>query len=94
MSATSASVSVRFTLPGLPITSERGGTFMPSTSSVPAATIDPVPTCEPLSRIAPIPIRHWSSIVQPWTMAPWPIVTLSPIVVGCVRVMTWTIVPS
>ena len=40
MSAISACVSSRFTLPGLPITSDRGGTFMPSVSSVPAATID------------------------------------------------------
>ena len=66
MSAISACVSSRFTLPGLPITSERGGTFCPSTSSVPAATIEPVPTCAPFRTIAPIPIRHWSSMVQPW----------------------------
>ena len=94
MSATSACVSSRFTLPGLPITSERGGTFCPSTSSVPAATIDPVPTWAPFSRIAPMPIRHWSSIVQPWITAAWPIVTLSPMLVGCVPVIAWTIVPS
>ena len=29
-----------------------------------------------------MPIRHRSSIVHPWRMAAWPIVTLSPIVVG------------
>src|SRR5688572_9781298 len=94
MPAISACVSNRFTLPGLPITSDFGGTFMFSASSVPAATIEPVPTWTPLRRIAPMPIRHWFSIVQPWTMAPCPIVTLSPIVVGCVPLITWTTVPS
>jgi len=94
MPAISAGVRSRFTFAGLPIAIDRGGTFMFSTTSDPAATIDPVPICAPFSRIAPMPIRHWLSTVQPWRIAPCPIVTLSPIVVGCVPVMTWTIVPS
>ena len=65
MPAISASVSDRFTFPGLPITSDRGGTFMSSMTSVPAATIDSVPMCAPFSRMAPMPIRHRFSIVQP-----------------------------
>jgi hypothetical protein len=47
-----------------------GGTFWPSTSSVPAATIEPLPTCAPFRTIAPIPIRHSSSMVQPWSTDP------------------------
>ncbi len=69
MSAISVCVSSRLTLPGLPMTSDFGGTLCPSTSSVPAATIDPLPTVTPFRRIAPIPIRQRSSIVQPWTIA-------------------------
>ena len=38
MPATSSSVRVLFTFPGLPITSERGGTIVPGDSNDPAAT--------------------------------------------------------
>jgi len=41
MSAISAPVSSRFTLPGLPTTSDLGGTFMPSTNRVPADVLGP-----------------------------------------------------
>jgi hypothetical protein len=94
MSATSASVRGRFTFAGLPMTSDRGGIRMSSTTSEPAATIDPLPTCDPFNRIAPIPMRQRSSIVQPWTTAACPIVTSSPTVVACVSFITWMIVPS
>ena len=76
------------------MTSERGGTCMPSTTSEPAATIDSEPITAPFSRIAPMPIRQRSSIVQPCTTAACPIVTSSPIVVACVSFMTCTTVPS
>ena len=33
-------------------------------------------------------------MVQPWTIAPWPMVTSSPMVVGWVPDWTWTTVPS
>ena len=40
---------------------------------------------ERLRRTAPIPIRHSSSIVQPWSIAMWPTVTRAP---------TWSGMPS
>ena len=46
IAATSSSVSARLTLPGLPMTSDRGGMRVPSVSSVPAATIESAPTCD------------------------------------------------
>jgi hypothetical protein len=58
-------VSRRFTFPGLPITSDFGGTCMPSVTSVPAATIEPAPMRDPFSRIAPMPTRHCASTVHP-----------------------------
>src|SRR5581483_3097917 len=94
MSSTSFCVSRRLTLPGLPITSERGGTCMFSVTSVPAATMEPAPTREPFSRIAPMPMRHCASIVQPWITAAWPIVTASPMCVSCVPSIAWTTAPS
>ena len=41
-----------------------------------------------------MPIRHRFSMVQPCTTVPWPIVTSSPIVVGCEPFMTCTMTPS
>ena len=41
-----------------------------------------------------MPIRHRSSMVQPWTTAACPIVTSSPMVVAWVSFMTCTTVPS
>ena len=51
------------------MTSDFGGTFMFSVTTVPAATTEPAPICAPFSRIEPMPIRHPLSIVQPWTTA-------------------------
>ena len=91
---TSASTRPRLTFAGLPITRDRGGTWKFSGSRLPAATIDSAPTLTPFSRIAPIPIRQRSSMVQPWTIAACPMVTSSPMVVGWVPDWTWTTVPS
>ena len=65
--------------PGTPITSDRGGTCMPSGITAPAATTLPVPTRTPLSRMLPIPIRHSSSTVQPWRITRCPTPTRRPI---------------
>ena len=94
MPSTSSSESGRRTLPGLPMTSDRGGISIRSGISAPAAMIESDLIVAPLSRIAPIPTSTRSSIVQPWSTAAWPTVTSSPMRVGCVPRMTCTIVPS
>ena len=41
----------------------------------PAATMAPSPISQPSSRVAPMPMRAWSWMVQAWTVTLWPMVT-------------------
>jgi hypothetical protein len=82
MRSISASVNVRLTTPGTPITSERSGTIIPSRTSAPAAISDQRPTREPSSTRDPMPISTSSSTTAPWTIAQWPIETRSPTITG------------
>jgi len=49
--------------------------------TAPAAMMEPSPMRAPLRMTAPMPMRQASSTTQPWTVALWPMVTISP---------TWT----
>jgi hypothetical protein len=89
----SAASTCRTMRPGTPITSERGGTCIPSGITAPAATTLPVPMRTPLSRILPMPIRHSSSTVHPCRITRWPTPTRRPTVHGSPS-STWTMVPS
>ena len=68
------------------MTSDRGGMTVPSVTSDPAATIESSPIVAPFSMIAPMPTSTRLPTVQPCTIAPWPIVTSSPIA-GRMRVV-------
>ena len=80
----------RRTLPGTPITKLRGGTSMPSGTSVPAAMTHSSPTCASFRIVAPIPMRHKEPIRQPCNVTEWPTVTWSATTVGCCSLKTWT----
>ena len=64
---------------------------------LPISVLAPISVFEPIfapSRItAPMPISVLSPMVQPWTMAMWPMVTLRPTVQGN-RGSTWMTAPS
>lgn len=59
-----------------------GGKTLPWVTSAPAATMLPAPITAPFMTMAPMPMRAPSSTVQPCSMAPWPTVTLLPMVQG------------
>jgi hypothetical protein len=61
---------------------ELGGKAPLSGTTAPAATMDPRPMFAMLEIVEFIPIRQSAPIVHPWTTAPWPIVTRSPMRVG------------
>src|SRR5262245_7875019 len=82
------------TLPGTPTTSDPGGITLSSETSAPAATREPAPTTDRLSRIEPMPIKQPSSIVAPCTTARWPTTTRRPIETGtsvstCTTELSW-----
>ena len=78
------------TFAGTPMTRLRGGTFIPSGSSEPAATMHSSPTSTPFKTMAPIPIRQKLPIRQPCRVTECPTVTWSAITVGCCALITWT----
>src|SRR5438093_4547247 len=65
----------------------------PSRTTLPAAISELPPIEAPESTIEPIPIRHSSSITQPWMTARWPTVTRAPTRAGWPS-STWITVPS
>ena len=74
----SASVSGRMTLAGLPKSMEPAGASIFPVTSAPAPTMQLLPIFAPLKTVAPIPMSTLSPTVQPWTMAPWPMVQPAP----------------
>ena len=58
------------------------GMTVPPVTTAPAPTMTSSPSTAPFMTIAPMPISTLSPTVHPCTMAPWPMVTPSPIVIG------------
>ena len=92
--ATAFSSSVRMARAGAPTISELSGKALPSVTSAPAPTSEFLPIFEPLSRIAPMPIRLLSPTMQPCSMTLWPITQLAPITIGnpgsvCSVALSW-----
>jgi len=88
MSSSSSGLICRTGRAGTPMTSHPAATILPGGTSAPAPTWAPASTTAPFSTTAPMPMRQLSMIVQAWTTARWPIVTLSPTMHGCCGV-TW-----
>ena len=65
-------------MPGMPVTSEFGGITVRSVTTAPAAMMELAPMWAPLRMVAPMPMRTLSSMVQPWTVALWPMLTPEP----------------
>jgi len=91
--SSSSGVIARTTLPGMPITTERGGMRRPSVTNVPAATRHSSPISQPDSSVAPMPIRQSRPIRVPCRMAPCPTTTPSPTSMGASE-SVWTMQPS
>ena len=80
--STAPSSSERATRAGAPTISELSGNSLPSVTSALAPTIEFRPIFAPLRTVAPMPTSELSPIVQPWTMAAWPMVQPAPMVSG------------
>ena len=89
MRAKSFSVVVRRILPGMPVTRELGGMMVRSGTTAPAAMMELAPMWAPLRTVAPMPMRTLSSMVQPWTVALWPMLTPEPMRTGWRLRMPW-----
>ena len=66
----------------------------PGVSSAPAASMPPSSITAPSSTVAPMATKARSFSVQACTMAAWPTVTSSPMMVGWLPALTWMMVPS
>ena len=73
---------VRTTLPGTPITTERGGTTVLGVTTALAATRHSSPITEPSKTVLLMPMMQLSPMVAPLITAPWPTVVSLPINVG------------
>lgn len=74
---------------GLPRIMDPSGASIFPGDQAPAPTIQSLPIFAPLRTMAPMPIRVLSPTVQPWTMAPWPMVQPLPTTVS-----SWRMAPS
>ena len=74
---------------GLPRIMDPSGASIFPVTRAPAPTIQSLPIFAPLRTMAPMPIRVLSPTVQPWTMAPWPMVQPLPTTVS-----SWRMAPS
>ena len=78
---------------------DRAGICVHSSTTVPAATREPVPTTAPFRTVAFMPIRQSSSTVQPCTTAAWPTLTPAPINAGkpksvCTTTLSCRLLPA